>query len=304
MSDEQFEYRDEGEGDDEAVPLHRRRPPIVSLAITALFLVLGLSLLYIVRVEIAYFFRSDRPEVDFTPTPERPVPSGTPSNVVAQVRIDPRNLCDFWDERENPFPPDPSYAFTMKMGFGSRYFLTCVGNGKVRPRLWILKPESGGETAAIQQEAGLSRHMGTMLGRERVPEIHLPGGDACVIDTDPGDNGRRRVGRCRGRLIRFSEYAANPLGGVRRIQDVLSASLESELVLNGLPPLQDDDYLLILGETPGSKWWYVLLIGLVLGLSAVNLFFGLRFLRRYLAARREIEAHLRQVGAGGGPGKR
>ncbi|MBI5487844.1 MAG: hypothetical protein HY905_10970 [Deltaproteobacteria bacterium] len=289
------------EGTDEKEPAAPERPrlPIVSLAITAVFLALGGLLLYFVRAEVGYFFSSKAPGLHFLPTREMPLPVHPPSNVYAEARIDYRELCDFWDTEKDPLPPEVSYAFTLQMGMGKRYFLTCVGEGETRPRLWILRPESADETKRIQVESQ-SRRVG-QLGveqwtEERVPEIHIPGGPGCVVN-DP------REGLCRGRLVRFGEYAQNPLGGVRKIQDVLRERLEAEFRRLGRQPLEDGDYLLILGETPASRWWYVALLGGVAALTLANLLLGVRALRRYLRARRIVEEYLRRAG-GAAAGKK
>lgn len=281
---------------EEAATPQRPRLPVVSLSLTALFLVLGGLLLYFVRAEVAYFFAGKSPAVHFVPTPEQPVPHGVPSNVLAEIRVDHTKLCDYWDAEKDPFPPEVSYAFTLQMGLGKRYFFTCVGDGTVRPRLWILRPESEEETRAIHVEAVRARLSKTMLAtwtEERVPEVHIPGGAGCINDL------------CRGRLIRFGDYAQNPLGGVRKIQDVLLERLEPEFRRLGRPPLEDDDYVLILGENPSSRWWYVAMLGGVVLLTVANLFLGLRSLRRFLQARRIMEGYLRRMRpAGGTEGKR
>ncbi|MBN1773991.1 MAG: hypothetical protein JXB32_22215 [Deltaproteobacteria bacterium] len=279
-----------GEGPDEeleegAEP-ERPRLPVISLAITALFIVLGGLLLYFVRSEVEYYFAGKAPQVHFVPTPDQPVPRGAPSNVLAEVRVDYTKLCDFWDIEKDPFPPEVSYAFTLQMGLGKRYFLTCVGDGTVRPRLWILRPETEEETRTIHLDATRARLSKTMLAtwtEERVPEVHVPGGPGCINDL------------CRGRLIRFADYAQNPLGGVRKIQDVLLERLEPEFRRLGRTPLDDDDYLLILGEAPSSRWWYVAMLGGVVLLTLTNLFFGLRALRRFLQARRVMEGYIRRM---------
>jgi hypothetical protein len=271
--------------EDDGAP-ERPRLPVISLAITALFLLLGGLLLYFVRAEVGYFFGGQQPKVHFVPTPEQPVPHGVPSNVLAEARIDLTKLCDYWDIEKNPFPPEVSYAFTLQMGLGKRYFLTCVGDGTVRPRLWILRPETEAETKTIHLEAVRARLSKTMLStwtEERVPEVHLPGGPGCNNDV------------CRGRLIRFGDYAQNPLGGVRKIQDVLLERLEPEFRRLGRKPLLDEDYLLILGEFPSSRWWYVAMLGGVVLLTLINLFLGLRSLRRYLQARRVMEGYIRRM---------
>jgi len=274
----------------------RPRLPVVSLSLTALFIILGGLLLYFVRSEVQYFFAGEAPKVHFVPTADQPVPRGVPSNVLAEARIDYTELCDFWDAEASPFPPEVSYAFTLQMGLGKRYFLTCVGDGTVRPRLWILRPETEAETKAIHLDAVRARLSKTMLAtwtEERVPEVHVPGGPGCVNDL------------CRGRLVRFGDYAQNPLGGVRKIQDVLLERLEPEFRRLGRPPLDDDDYLLILGEAPASRWWYVAMLGGVVLLTLANLFLGLRSLRRFLHARRVMEGYLRRMRpAGDDKGKR
>jgi hypothetical protein len=279
---------DDGEeGAETAVP-ERPRLPVVSLAITAVFLALGGLLLYFVRSEVDYFFASSSPEVRFQPTASEPVPPRSPSNVLAEIRVDYKQLCDFWDVEKSPFPPEDSYAFTLQMGLGKRYFLTCVGDGTIRPRLWILRPESADETKRIHVEAASKRVGQSMLSswtEDRVPEIHIPGGPGCVNDL------------CRGRLVRFGEYAQNPLGGVRKIQNVLQDRLEPEFRRLGHAPLEDGDYLIILGETPGTRWWYVALLGGVLVLTLANLLLGLRSLRRFLRARRIVDEYLRRTGA-------
>ncbi|MBI5501352.1 MAG: hypothetical protein HY907_13990 [Deltaproteobacteria bacterium] len=279
---------DEGTDGTESGAPERPRLPIVSLAITAVFLALGGLLLYFVRAEVGYFFSSKAPELRFRPSRETPLPAHPPSNVYAEARIDYRQLCDYWDAEQDPLPPEVSYAFTLAMGMGKRYFLTCVGEGETRPRLWILRPESAEETKRIQVESQLERLGGTAMDRSleaRVPEVHIPGGPGCVNDL------------CRGRLVRFGEYAQNPLGGVRKIQDVLRERLEAEFRRLGRQPLEDGDYLLILGETPASRWWYVALLGGVAVLTLANLFLGVRALRRYLRARRIVEEYLRRAGA-------
>ena len=195
---------DETDGGEEAVVPERPRLPIVSLAITAVFLALGGLLLYFVRAEVAYFFSGKAPSVSFHPTRTQPVPPSAPSNVLAEVRVDYKALCDFWDTEKSPFPPEVSYAFTLQMGMGKRYFLTCVGDGDVRPRLWILRPESEEETKRIHVDA-VSRRLGqSMLSawtEDRVPEIHIPGGPGCVNDL------------CRGRLVELVDPVGKALGG-------------------------------------------------------------------------------------------
>jgi hypothetical protein len=284
---------DEAEDGAEAVVPERPRLPIVSLAITAVFLALGGLLLYFVRSEVEYYFSGKSPSVRFVPTRTQPIPPTAPSNVLAEARVDYKELCDYWDTDKSPFPPEVSYAFTLQMGMGKRYFLTCVGDGNVRPRLWILRPESEEETKRIHVDA-VSRRLGqSMLSawtEERVPEIHIPGGPGCVNDL------------CRGRLVRFSEYAQNPLGGVRKIQDVLRERLEPEFRRLGREPLDDGDYLLILGETPRTRWWYVALLGGVLVLTLANLALGIRSLRRFLRARRVVDEYLRRLGPAGKAG--
>jgi hypothetical protein len=260
---------------------------VISLSVMVVFLVLSGVLFYLLRTEIAYFFAGSAPATHFEPVPDQPVPPDAPSNAYVEVRVDYKNLCDFWEPTpENPFPPDVSYAFTLQMGFGRRYFLTCLGNGEVRPRLWILRPESEADTKRIHVDAMRRRLAGTMLeayADERVPEVHIPGGPGCVNDL------------CRGRLIRFGDYASNPLRSAGRIQDVLAARLELEFRQTGRLPLEDGDFLLFLGETPGSNWWYVAMVGGVLLLSVVNVVLGVRFLRRYLRARRIVAEHVRRV---------
>jgi len=284
-------------GVEEAGTPDRPRLPVVSLSLSALFLVLGGLLLFFVRAEVAYFFAGESPKVHFVPTPDQPVPRNAPSNVLAEVRVDFTKLCDYWDADRDPFPPEVSYAFTLQMGLGKRYFFTCVGDGTVRPRLWILRPESEAETRAIHVEAVRARLRKTMLAawtEDRVPEVHIPGGPGCINDL------------CRGRLIRFRDYAQNPLGGVRKIQDVLLDRLEPEFRRLGRPPLEDDDYVLILGEAPFSRWWYVAMLAGVVLLTLVNLVLGVRALRRFLLARRVMESYLRRMhpSAGAGPGER
>ncbi|NMC70332.1 MAG: hypothetical protein GYA57_09735 [Myxococcales bacterium] len=278
---------------DEAPTPDRPRLPVVSLSLSALFLILGGLLLFFVRAEVAYFFAGESPDVHFVPTPDQPVPRNAPSNVLAEVRVDYTKLCDYWDADKEPFPPEVSYAFTLQMGLGKRYFFTCVGDGTVRPRLWILRPESEAETRTIHLEAVRARLSKTMLAtwtEERVPEVHIPGGPGCINDL------------CRGRLIRFRDYAQNPLGGVRKIQDVLLERLEPEFRRLGRAPLEDDDYVLILGENPSSRWWYVAMLAGVVVLTLVNLVLGLRALRRFLQARRVMESYLRRMRPAGGAG--
>jgi len=288
MADESRPSAGDGSDDlleEDATP-DRPRLPVVSLAITALFVILGGLLLYFVRSEVEYFFAGKSPKVHFVPTPDQPIPRGVPSNVLAEARIDYTKLCDYWDVEKSPFPPEVSYAFTLQMGLGKRYFLTCVGDGTVRPRLWIMRPETDDETRTIHLEAVRARLSKTMLStwtEERVPEVHIPGGPGCVNDL------------CRGRLVRFGDYAQNPLGGVRKIQDVLLERLEPEFRRLGRPPLVDDDYVLILGEVPSSRWWYVAMLGGIVALTLANLFLGLRALRRYLHARRVMEAYIRRM---------
>jgi len=277
------------DGDERVVP-ERPRMPVISLAIATLFLALGGLLLYFVRSEIGYFFSGKSPAVQFVPSPDQPIPRDVPSNVLAEIRVDYKNLCDYWDVEKSPFPPEVSYSFTLQMGMGKRYFLTCVGDGTIRPRLWILRPETVDETKAIHLAAVRDRLKQTMLStwtEERVPEVHIPGGPGCVNDL------------CRGRLVRFGDYAQNPLGGVRKIQDVLQERLEPEFRRLGRKPLDDGDYLLILGETPSTRWWYVALLGGVAVLTLINFILGFRALRRYLRARRILDEYLRRAGTDG-----
>ena len=133
------DVEDGAAGKDGGVP-ERPRLPIISLGITAVFLALGGLLLYFVRAEVGYFFSSKGPEIHLQPTRTEPLPAHPPSNVFAEARINYRELCDFWDTERDPLPPEVSYAFTLQMGMGKRYFLTCVGEGETRPRLWILRP--------------------------------------------------------------------------------------------------------------------------------------------------------------------
>jgi hypothetical protein len=286
-----------GEGlEDEARPGLPERPrlPLVSLAITALFLALGGLLLYFVRADIGYFFSGKAPAVRFVPTRLQPVPPDAPSNAMAEVRVDYQQLCDYWDATLDPFPPEVSYAFTLEMGWGKRYFLTCVGDGTVRPRLWILRPETEAETKEIHLAAIRGRLSQSTLAsstEEQVPEVHVPGGSGCVNDL------------CRGRLVRFGEYAQNPLGGVRQVQEVLRDRLEPEFRRLGRAPLEDGDFLIILGETPSTRWWYVALLGGILLLTLANLLLGLRSLRRFLRARRIVDEYLRRVGSDAPGGK-
>ena len=290
---------DDGAAEKDGGVPERPRLPIISLGITAVFLALGGLLLYFVRAEVGYFFSSKGPEVHLQPTRTEPLPANPPSNVFAEARINYRELCAFWDTERNPLPPEVSYAFTLQMGMGKRYFLTCVGEGETRPRLWILRPESAEETKRIQVESQ-SKRVG-QLGidqwtEERVPEIHIPGGPGCIVN-DPSS------GLCRGRLVRFGEYAQNPLGGVRKIQDVLRSRLEAEFRRLGRQPLEDGDYLLILGEDPPSRWWYVALLGGVALLTLANLLLGLRSLGRFLRARRIVEEYMRRA-SGAAAGKK
>ncbi|MDI7269165.1 MAG: hypothetical protein QME96_14340 [Myxococcota bacterium] len=256
----------------------RPRLPVVSLALAVVFLCAGGLLLYLVRNEIAYFMASAAPEQKLAPTKAQPVPHNARSNVLAEARIDHKDLCDYWDPTVDIFRPDESYAFTLQMGLGDSYFMTCAGDGSSRPRLWILKPETPEESRRINQEARRRHWTRTTLDASiqgPVPEIHVPGGTACVNDL------------CRGRLVRFGEYAANAFAGVGGLRETLAARLPAELERTGAPPLRDDDFLLILGETPRDKWWYVALVCLIVGLSALNLALAIRFLGRWLRARRE-----------------
>lgn len=285
MSDE--EYIGEGEngpGGELGVP-RKPRLPVVSLALTVVFLAAGVILLYLVRVELAYFFSSSGPEFKFRPVRDRPVPLDARSNVYAEARIDHRELCDAWDPTMETWTGD-TYAFTLKMGLGGHYYLTCVGDGSIRPRLWILKPESPEESKRIHHEAMREVYAQPMLDRVAggpVPEIHVPGGDACVNDL------------CRGRLVRFSEYSGNIFAGVGDLRETLETRLLMETERTRMSPLLEDDYLFILGETPRGNWWYVALLGLVVVLSALNLVLGARFVSRWVQARRRASSYMEQA---------
>jgi len=158
------------------------------MALTMIFLAAAVLLVYVVRNEIAYFFADGRPAQKWTPTPEIPVPPDAGSNVYAEIRVDPVNLCDHWDPTLDPFLLEDSYAFTLKMGFGNSYFLTCVGKGETRPRLWILKPETPDESQLIHEKAMRERISQSILDTSvdgPLPEIHIPG-RGCVNDLCAG----------------------------------------------------------------------------------------------------------------------
>ena len=287
MTDDTFQD-DEGGADVGAQLGVPRKPrfPLISMILAVVFIGASGVLVYLVRTEIAYFFASSAPRVRWMPDAEHPLPPDARSNLYAEARIDSNKLCDYWDPATQPFLPDDTYAFTLKMGFGNSYFMTCVGDGAVRPRLWILKPETPAESAKIHENAVRTRLSRTTLEMSMegpVPEVHIPGGEGCINDL------------CRGRLVRFSDYAGNVFSGVEGLQATITDRLQSEYRRTGVPPLRNDDFLFILGDTPHSNWWYVALVGLVGALTILNVVLMTRFLVRYRRANREIRSYLAQA---------